>query len=297
MVVRRFCIIYNGLIRGFKYDDVIQTHRDKLWSPLEKAGIEYDIFLVTNNAEYDAEAVKKIPNLKKVLILDVAEIKASDMFRRVSQALSFGCGKCSQPSPFQNYIVSILNKTRIMQQIGDTYSRYLSMDIAQTIDRLEPSILSSLAGIYSPGWGCNLGHNDRLLIGDYKTAYMYNHIADYILKREKITSHNPECLVAEMFKASGIQVQQPESLRVTRVRGDGSRPADKPDAAAKTMEQLHELDRKLADQSANPRPVPRSVPEGGVRRVKMIRAQFQRLQQRRYHLLCARYSYLKALQY
>jgi len=287
MVVRRFSIIYNGLIRGFKYDDVIQTHCDKLWCPLEKAGIKYDIFLVTNKAEYDTEAVKKIPNLKKVLILDVAEIKASDMFRRVSQALSFGCWKCRQPSAFQNYVVSILNKAWFIQQIDDTYDRYLSMDIAQSIDRLEPSMLLSLEGIYSPGWGCNLGHNDRLLIGDYRTTCMYNIIADYILNREKITLFNPECLVEEMFKASGIQVEQPESLRVTRVRGDGSRPADKPDAAAKTMEQVHELVRKLAAQSTNPRPVAR----GGVKRVKMTRGQFQRLQRRRYHLLRGRWGH------
>jgi len=250
--VRRFCIIYNGLVRGFKYEDVIQSHRKMVWSPLEAAGVEYDIFFVTNDIEYDDEAVQKIPRLKKKLVLDVEKQKSSEMFIKLSKLLRLRhrvTGLLWQEDPrgvksveFHNYIVSILNKAEIIQHIPKGYDRYLSMDIAQSIDELEPSILLSSEGTYSPGWGCYLGHNDRLLIGGYTTTYMYNNIVDYIVGRNKIPAFNPECLVREMFEGAGIKVRQPSNLRVTRVRANGNRvDREHEDAGEKTIEQVHAM--------------------------------------------------------
>ena len=40
------CIIYWGLVRGFRYDWVYDTHRTKIYNYLDENNIDYDIYIV-----------------------------------------------------------------------------------------------------------------------------------------------------------------------------------------------------------------------------------------------------------
>jgi len=215
--MQKCCIIYWGLIRGFKYDFVYETHRDKIYNYLEKNDIEYDIYIVTNDADYDDCNIKKLKNLKKICVLSLEEINQTEIFKTLVNNFNFHSHFTNDSKKFLSYCY--FNRKYIMKYIPDTYNFYISLDIQHLIEKFDfLKYLTNSTSVLS-NYHKQTGVNPRVFIGDYRNTKIYNSIADYALLGNY--SHNPESLLKYYLQVNNINFIETDDILIHRVRACG----------------------------------------------------------------------------
>jgi len=216
--MKKCCIIYWGLIRGFKYDSVYDSHRKNIYDYLHENNIDYDIYIVTNNHDYDDTQINKLNNLKKILILNLEEIKETDMFKNLINNFNFHNHFVNESKIYLGYCY--YNRKYIMNYIPDTYNFYISLDIQHLIEKFDfLKYLTDNTSILS-NYHKQLGVNPRVFIGNYHHTKIYNSIADYAILGNY--SHNPESLLNKYLQENNVNFIETDDILIHRVRTCGT---------------------------------------------------------------------------
>ena len=221
--MKKCCIIYWGLIRGFKYDWVYNTHKEKIYDYLENNNIDFDIYIVTNDVDYDDTQINKLKNVKKISILNLCDIQKTDIYVNMLKNFNFD-------NHFQNESKIYLsccyyNRKYIMDYIPNSYDFYISLDIQHYIEKFDfLKDLNNNVCIMS-NYHKQMGVNPRVFIGNYKYTKLYNVIADYALLG--IYSHNPESLLKNYLEINNVPIIESNEILIHRVRKCGTILKDK----------------------------------------------------------------------
>lgn len=226
----KMAIGYWGLIRGFKYPNVYESHKENLYKLLDKAGIEYDIYVATYDKDYDEEPFKHIQNVKEKFIDNdekiQKEIKNNPLPFELpfSEESTFNLIKCWKS---QDYLKQILQKKE------REYDLFLTMDIAQCITSpLMDFTKLDLNTIYLSSFLKSGGLHVRFCLSNMRTTLFYldkytylkqhpdcQKITPYILRvwNNKGTLH-PEVFCKTMIGRFKLN-QSPLPLARTRTNG------------------------------------------------------------------------------
>jgi len=229
------CIIYWGLLRGFKFDFVYESHREKIYNYLDENNIEYEIYIVTNNIGYDDTQVKKLNNVKKIEILNIEDITKTDLYKNLIKNFNFD-GHFQDESKM-NLGYCFYNRKYIMNDIPDDYDFYISLDIQHFIEKFDFLDLCKYKPTSSQkdeitedmnienisilsNYHKQLGVNPRVFIGKYNNTKIYNSIMDYALLGNY--SHNPESLLKQYLEVNNINLVETNDILIHRVRECGT---------------------------------------------------------------------------
>lgn len=219
MNIDKVCIIYWGLIRGFKYDYTFNTHKEKIYDKLKEKNIEFDIYMVTNNIDYDDTNIKKIPNLKLLKIINISEIHNSEEYKKVYNNIKFTTPGWNDY--FQTNLITLFNnKQQILEIIPKDYKKYLSMDIAHIVKEFDINLFN-INNNFTSSFESSLGFNPRVLLGDYKSIEIEYSRFNYILNSSKISVHNPEILLKNIFTENNIIIKTTPLIKIIRIRSNG----------------------------------------------------------------------------
>lgn len=215
----KLCIIYWGLIRGFKHNCAFNSHKKYLYDILKDKNIDFDIYLVTNNIEYNEEIVNKIPNLKLLKLINIEEIHNCSEYNTALKNITFTSPGWSDY--FQNNLLTVYyNKQQLANIIPNNYRRYISMDIGQIINKLDFSLFENDYNIVS-SFQSSRGFNPRLLIGNYTCISIELNKFNYILNtKQKLIFINPENFLNNYFKIHNINIIESNLVEVLRIRED-----------------------------------------------------------------------------
>ena len=217
----KVCIIYWGLVRGFKHDIAFNSHKKYLYDYLANNGIDFDVYIVTNNIEYDEAIIHRIPNVKLLKIININDIHVSEYYKKSYNKINFTTeGWCDN---FQNNLLKVYyNKQQLANCIPNDYKRYISMDIGQIINKLDGSLIYECRNITSSYETC-YGFNPRILLGDYTCINTELNKFNFILNSYKrLEFFNPESFLIFYFKHHNIDIIQSNLVDVLRIRCDGT---------------------------------------------------------------------------
>ena len=221
MANKKICIIYWGLIRGFKLDFVFNSHKKYLYDNLISKNIDFDIFVVTNNVDYDETNINKIPNLKLLKIINVDEIHNLDEYKKAYKNICFTTpGWCDYFH--KNLLIVYYNKQQLASIIPNNYYKYISMDIGNLINNFDLSLIDTELN-FSSSHEISCGINPRFLIGDYNCIFAelnkFNTILNYDIP---LAILNPESFLTTYFGNKQIVIKNTHLIEVLRVRADGT---------------------------------------------------------------------------
>jgi hypothetical protein len=218
---QKLCIIYWGLVRGFKYDCAFNSHKKYLYDILKYKNIDFDIYVVTNNLEYDEAIINKIPNLKLLKIINVDEIHNCAEYKTAYKNIHFTTNGWSDY--FHNNLLTVYyNRQQLANIIPNNYRRYVSMDIGQIINKLDFRLIENNYNITS-SFETSTGINPRFLIGDYNYVVNELNIFNNILNTHiKLTFLNPETFLMYYFKKQNVNIIKSNLVEVLRIREDGT---------------------------------------------------------------------------
>lgn len=215
---KKCCLIYWGLVRGFKYDWVYDSHNKNIYNYLESNNIDVDVYIVTNDKDYDDTQIKKINNLKKLVILNLDDINKLDIHDKLIKGFNFDSHFVDESKLYLAYCY--YNRKVIMDYIPNTYDFYISLDIQHLVEKFDfLKYLNPKVGILS-NHNKQLGVNPRVFIGNYEHTKIYNNIADYALLGNY--SHNPESLLNNYLKINKIPLFEIDDILIHRVRACGT---------------------------------------------------------------------------
>ena len=217
----KICIIYWGLIRGFRFDYTFNSHKQYLYDNFKNNNIDFDVYLVTNNIEYNEINVDKIPNLKTLKIIDVDEIHNLEYYKNAYKNINFTTNGWSDYF-HTNLLTVYCNKQQLINCIPGDYKKYISMDIGQIVNKFDISLVKSKHN-FSSSFETSSVINPRILIGSYNCIYAEMNKFNEILTYNK-TVHflNPECFLVYYFKSKFVDIIQTDLVEVLRIRGDGT---------------------------------------------------------------------------
>lgn len=212
-------IIYWGLIRGFKFDSTYESHNKFIYDYLEQNNIEYDIYIVTNDVEYDDTNIKKLKNVKKLLILNIDKIEDSQQFSSLKKNKF---QKNLSQNLVKNLIVCYLNRKEIMKYVNKNSDIYISLDIGHEIENC--SFLDSIEDIkngicLTSSFGKARYINPRIFISNYNNMVIYNNTITYFDKTINCT--NPEHLLLDYLKSNNVQIKEVDTIKIHRIRSNG----------------------------------------------------------------------------
>ena len=217
MFNKKCCIIYWGLIRGFKYDWVYESHKKHIYDMLKKNNINFDIYIVTNNVDYDDNNIKKLENVKLIEILDINQIKNSNLYHLLKNNFNFHSHFVEESKDYLS--VCLYNRKNIMKHIPNNYDFYISLDIQHEIENFDflPYLKDDIA--LTSSFGSQLGMNPRVLISNYNNINIYNNLSDYAIQGHY--HHNPECMILEWLKLNNINLKMIPEIIIHRIRSCG----------------------------------------------------------------------------
>lgn len=217
--MKRCCIIYWGLVRGFKYDWVYESHKTKLYEYLTENKVEFDIYIVTNDLEYDDTQINKLKqHVKNLTILKLDEIRKLDIYDNLIKNFNFH----SHFHPISKTYLACCyyNRKYIMDSIPNTYDFYISLDIQHFIENFDfLKCLDNNVCVMS-SYHKQLGVNPRVFIGNYIYTKLYNDIADYALLGNY--HHNPESLLCKYLEINNVPIIETDEILIHRVRECGT---------------------------------------------------------------------------
>ena len=214
----KLCIVYWGLIRGFKYEKTYLSHKKNIYDKLKNQEIDYDVYIVTNDKDYDDTYVKKIPNIKKLVILKISDIKEDEKYIKSFSGIQYKTpGWCNYYQ--ENITLVNYNKNYIFNLIPRDYKKYLCMDIAHIIDELDINFFST-NNLIPKKHNCN-GYNPRFLISNYNTLKIELTKLEYIINNKNLIFHNPEMFLKYLFDKNNIKIIETDNIIINRIRTNG----------------------------------------------------------------------------
>ena len=220
----KICIIYWGLIRGFKYDSVFNTHKKYIYDSLKQNDIEFDVYIITCNSEFDKKNIEKIPEIKLLKILDISDIHNSEKYINCYKNIKYETNGWNDT--FQKNIITLyFSKQEMLKFIPKNYKKYISLDIAHVIVKFD--IINCLSNndnddtIITSSYETSNGINPRLTIGSYKCLECEYNIFNFILNSSLITIHNPEIFLYKYYLMNNIKVIQNDMIKILRIRSNG----------------------------------------------------------------------------
>ena len=218
MIYNKLCIIYWGLVRGFKYEKTYLSHKKNIYDKLENQGIDFDVYIVTNDKDYDDIYIKKIPNIKIIEILKISDIKEDEKYRNSFSKIQYKTpGWCDYYQ--ENITLVNYNKNHIFNLISRDYKKYLCMDIAHVIDKLDINFFDTDNLV--PKKNSCLGYNPRFLLCNYNTLKIELTKLEFILNNKNLKFHNPESFLKFLFQKNKIIITQTNNIIINRIRTDG----------------------------------------------------------------------------
>jgi hypothetical protein len=217
----KVCIIYWGLIRGFKHNIAFQSHKHYLYDYLSNNGIDFDVYIVTNNLEYDEDVVCRIPNIKMLKIININDIYSLEDYTKIYNKIDFTTsGWCEKYH--KNLLTVYYNKQQLYNCISSDYKRYISMDIGQIINKLDSSLINQYENITS-SYETSNGLNPRILLGNYSCIKAELNKFNFILNNNnKLKFLNPESFLVFYFATQNINIISSNMVNVLRIRSDGT---------------------------------------------------------------------------
>ena len=192
----KFAILYWGLIRGFKYDDVFESHKKNMWDKLDKMNIPFDVYCHTYNKEFD-DKVFQIPNMKQLIIEDdqIIENYLTPRIRNV--VVPHYYYKDAKINLFKCWY-SQEQLRKLLDQSKENYSLIITMDISQMIytNFLEDQEIDTTQA-YTLKYECFGGYNPRFFVANKDHTLFYLNKLNYILADE---DNIPPFMISEIEK-------------------------------------------------------------------------------------------------
>jgi len=216
----RIAILYRGLMRGYALDFVFNNHKKMIYDILEKNNIQFDIYFVTNDKDFDKNVVKNIPNLKYFELIKSNDILNSNEYKKVKNNILFYTGEWQEKHQI-NASSYWYNNRILWNNVKEKYDKYLSIDIGHYFYQLDIELLKDNIN-YAPKYESWRGINNRLLIGNYNSTKLIFSTFDYILNSDnKIETYNPETFLKEFFSKNNIKCEKTDKILMERVRFNG----------------------------------------------------------------------------
>lgn len=177
-------ICYWGLIRGFKYDLTLESHKKHIWDVLKQQGIDFDVMLHSYNKEFDLQPFN-IDNLKYIAIEDdyivtkrilpkIRNIYLPQYFHEEHRRGLFKCWYSQQ---------HLHDK---LQSIKDEYDFAITLDIAQYFASSLPENIKDLdmSIMYLTDFERFEGYNPRFCMSNVENILFYLNKFNYVLQDE-----------------------------------------------------------------------------------------------------------------
>lgn len=202
----KVALCYFGLVRGFKYNNVYESHKKYIYDILKKQNIDFTVYISTYDKDYDQTNIDKIPNLIKINkqndeIISQKILQISDNFtvpQNYTEELKQNLLKCwySQQDLYN-----------MLKNSGKSYDLIIVMDIAQLIlNEIDDLNQFKHDYIYVPNFAFHLGYCGRMLIGNMKNILFFLNKFNFI-QTFKINIH-PESFYKYYIEQIGkIQIR------------------------------------------------------------------------------------------
>lgn len=194
-------ICYWGLVRGFKYSDTLESHKQHIWNVLKEQDIDFDVMLHTYNKEFDFQ-VFNIDKLKYFVVEDdeiitkrlLPKIRNIYMPRYFSEEHRKGLFKCWYSQQHLHTHVT---------PIKTEYDFVITLDIAQHFGTSIPHNLKELdmSYVYLADFEKFEGYNPRFCMSSVDNVLFYLNKFNYVLKDEK---HIPENMINPEYQQKYI---------------------------------------------------------------------------------------------
>jgi len=214
----KLCIIYWGLIRGFKYEKTYLTHKKNIYDKLNNQKINFDVYIITNEKDYDDIYINKIPNVVILKILKISNIRKNEKYIKSLKNIQYttpGWNDIFQ----ENISLVNYNKNFIFKLIPSNYKKYLAMDISHNIEKLDIKFFNN-NNCVPKKHNCN-GYNPRFLISNYDTLKIELTKLEYIINNKNLIFHNPEMFLKYLFDKNNIKIIETDDIIINRIRTNG----------------------------------------------------------------------------
>ncbi len=216
----KLALCYFGLIRGFKFQHVYESHKKYIYDVLQEQNIEFNVFISTYDKDYDANNIEKIPNVKK--INKTSDEKITEQLKPIAE--KFKCPKYYTEELRLNLLkcwYSQKDLYKMLLEANENYDYIIVMDIGQLILNELDSIKSLDQNyIYVPNFAHHNGYCGRMLIGNMKNMLFFLKKYDYILEDPNINIH-PETFYKHYIENIGKIVVKYLKFKFWRCRTNG----------------------------------------------------------------------------
>lgn len=222
--IKTLTILYTGLVRGFKYDFVIESHFKYLYNVLNSRNIKFSVIIYTYNKEFDYN-IYKIPNIK-IIVIDNNQ-KVHNKIKDINLILP----GYFQPQHKTNILKSYYCNYKLKNIIKNTdkTDSYMVFHLGQLILNRIPEIYKNTC--YQSKIGRVGGINNRFFIGDYNSTLIYLNILNSIKNEDFLcsfqqmgcdynTNHHPETGLG-IYLASNNIFPEIVDFKFQRVRFNG----------------------------------------------------------------------------
>lgn len=241
---KRVSILYHGLIRGFKFDHVRQSHIDYLYTPLKEYGYVIDFFVHTFDKEFDTIIESVYPKCMKIE-------SDSDIHQKVLPiSKNYVLPSYFDPTIKINYFKDMYTRKRVFEIFSDyvesTKKRYdwiILVNPGQKFVKPLPNIqMLDNSQVYIPNHSHWTGYCSRFVLGGKDSikvvcslydeleknkdspVYMSNKDHDVFNKNGRVNLHPENSVKYILNKHSYFPLEKGNVLdfEVIRVRVDGT---------------------------------------------------------------------------
>ena len=175
----KIAIGYWGLIRGFKYDFVYESHIKNLIQPLRNSGHDVDIFVETYDKDFDDRIYELNPHSINILKDKEYEAMLSEKIDRYRLPDYF------PEHSKMNLFKCLVSRKELSEKIDDTYDMCYLIDVGQEVltEVDDPTTMDS-GKIYIANQSHCDGYMNRLVGGCVNSIKKYGAWIDYLLEGE-----------------------------------------------------------------------------------------------------------------
>lgn len=216
----KLALCYFGLIRGFKFQNVYESHKKYIYDVLKEQNIEFSVFASTYDKDYDSLNIDKIPNLKMINKLSDAEITE----KLKPMAEHFDCPKYYTEELKMNLLKCWYSQKelyKMLLQENENYDYIMVMDIGQLIlNKLDNINSLEKDCIYVPNFAHHNGYCGRMLIGSMENMLFFLKKYEYIQEHLNTNIH-PETFYKNYIENIGKLSVKYLNFKFWRCRTNG----------------------------------------------------------------------------
>lgn len=187
---RRVAICYWGLVRGYRFAEVRESHQKNIIDMLHEAGYEVDVYVHTYNKDFH-DSITCVPHLRKIVIESDAAVERELSYITKDILMPHYFSATDKTNLFKCWH-SQQRLRAMLQESSETYSMVLTMDVGQrVITPLQNITLLDRKKVYfSPAEQFG-GLNPRFCLGKPEDVMHY-------LNKLAFVTKNP-CVVPKMI--------------------------------------------------------------------------------------------------